>query len=219
MTRGTWAVIIVVLLAIVVGAGVVYRAPLSALFSSGPTEEHVATTTDQTPQWQQYATSTFSIEYPPGYTLNAAYAYDQFGPKKLIHGVSFTIPAQMATGTNLSSDTRVSVEQLPRAKKCTGDIFIDADVKTVTVTDGTVSYSLASTTDAAAGNRYEETVYALSGSSPCTAVRYFVHYGAIENYPQGTVQSFDRTQLMSEFDQIRQSLKLISNTQPASAQP
>ena len=44
-----------------------------------------------------------------------------FGEKKLIHGVKFTIPMTMATGTNLSSDTHLSIESLPRAKNCTGE--------------------------------------------------------------------------------------------------
>src|SRR3989338_317855 len=64
-----------------------------------------------------YATSTYSVRYPGNFVLNAQYAYDQFGPKKLINGVKFRIPATMArastsspqAGTNLSADTGVSV--------------------------------------------------------------------------------------------------------------
>jgi len=150
----------------------------------------------------------FSLQYPRGYTVNDAYTYDQFGPKKLIQGVSFTIPASMATGTNLSSDTRLSVEQLPNAKNCTGDIYLKANVKAHGITDNSVNYSVASSSEAAAGNRYEEIVYALSGTKPCMAVRYFIHYGAIENYPAGAVTEFDKTKLLGLFDTIRQSLVL-----------
>jgi hypothetical protein len=65
---------------------------------------------------------------------------------------------------------------------------------------------VASTTGAAAGNRYEETVYAIPGTNPCVAVRYFVHYGVIENYPPGTVRQFDKQALLDQFDRIRRTL-------------
>lgn len=163
----------------------------------------------QQPVTQTYSTSTYSVVYPADYSVNEMYAYDQFGPTKLIHGVKFAIPMSIATGTNLSAtDTGVSVEQLPRAVKCTGDIYLKADVKAVTMTDGAVEYSVATSTGAAAGNQYEEQVFALPNSSPCTAVRYFIHTTSIGNYGEGTVREFDRASLIADFDQIRRSLSL-----------
>jgi len=46
--------------------------------------------------------------------------------------------------------------------------------------------------EGAAGNRYEEQVWALKDSSPCFAVRYFIHSTVVENYPEGTVIEFDK---------------------------
>ena len=165
-------------------------------------------TQEPVPAVDTYASSTlgFSISYPKGYTVNDSYAYDQFGPKKLIHGVKFTIPMEMATGTNLSSDTGISVEWLPRAKHCTADIYLTADVPALKLTDHGVTYSIATSTGAGAGNFYEEDIYAIASSSPCTAIRYFIHSGNIDNYPPGVVREFDRTALLKEFDKIRQSL-------------
>ena len=154
------------------------------------------------------STPAFTIKYPKAYTLNSTYAYTAFGPKKPISGVQFVIPATMATGTNLSSDTGVSVEWLPNARNCTGDIFVEANVKAHSFNDNGVQYSVATTTGAAAGNLYEEQVYALVGSKPCTAVRYFIHSSQIANYPPGTVSAFDESALLQQFDKIRQSLVL-----------
>ena len=154
-----------------------------------------------------YATSTYSVRYPGNFVLNAQYAYDQFGPKKLINGVKFITPAAMATGTNLSAnDTGVSVEQLPRAKNCTGDIYLLASVTAHDIIENGTEYSFASSTGAAAGNLYDEQVYALATSSPCTAVRYFIHSSNISNYPAGMVSEFDRAALITAFDKIRQSV-------------
>ncbi len=159
-----------------------------------------------------YATSTYSITYPLGYTIDTSYQYTQVNPKKPISGVKFTIPGDMATGTNLAADSYISIESLPHAKNCTGDIYLAADVHPVEQSTASTTYSVATSTGAGAGNRYEESVYALSGSSPCTAVRYFIHYGAFENYPaageSGAVREFDRTALLTAFDKIRDSLVL-----------
>src|SRR3989338_2748625 len=206
MTKSTWAIIIIVVLLLAAGGAVAPAEPLSRLFSRPQAQTPVLESPGTGVQTQQYSTTTFSLQYPPDYALNEAYAYDQFGPKKLIHGISLVIPAAMATGTPLSADTYLSVEQLPRAKKCTGDIFISADVKTQTVTEGGIDYSLATTSGAAAGNRYEELVYALATSSPCTAVRYYIHSTDIGNYPAGTVREFDRITLIDAFDTIRRSV-------------
>lgn len=189
----------------------------TAFITEGKTEPQTQTyancvTAGDTPQQEAlltFASSTlgYSFQYPKGYTINPDYAYDQFGPKKLVHGVKVIIPADMATGTNLSSfDTGVSVEQLPHAKKCTADIYLTQNVKAQTVDDAGVTYSLASTSDAGAGNLYNEIVYAFPTSKPCTAVRYFIHSTNIGNYPPGAVTEFDRAALLAQFDAIRQSI-------------
>ena len=167
--------------------------------------------TAQEPRSLAYASSTlgFSISYPERYRVIDSYTYDQFGPKKLIRGVKFAIPMSMAIGTNLSgSDTGVSVEWLPHAKKCTADIYIPANVPSFTLTDAGVQYSIASTSGAGAGNFYEEKVYAIASSTPCTAVRYFIHSTNIGNYEPGSVREFDPVSLLKEFDAIRTSLIL-----------
>ncbi|HWB34019.1 MAG TPA: MliC family protein [Candidatus Paceibacterota bacterium] len=162
---------------------------------------------------QIYATSTagFSIRFPAGYTADPSYSYQALGPGKSIPGVKITIPASVATGTNLASDTYVSVEWLPKAtNSCTADLFLDAGSrsKVTTFSDGGVDYSVATSSDAGAGNRYDEAVFAIPGTSPCTAIRYFIHYGAIENYPAGAVTEFDRSALVNTFDAIRRTLVL-----------
>lgn len=174
-------------------------APPQGSIQTGPAP--VATST--------YTGANFSVVYPADYTVDAAYTYDQVNPKKPIAGVKFTIPGTMATGTNLGSDTYISVEQLPRAKSCTGDIYLHDNVKAQTLNDSNgVTYSVATTSGAGAGNLYEEAVFALTGSSPCTAVRYYIHSSNIDNYTPGAVQPFDMQALLAAFDTIRHSLVL-----------
>lgn len=159
---------------------------------------------------QIYASSTLgvTIRFPQNYTVNQKFAYTGLGPNKTIKGVSFTIPATAATGTNLSKDTYVSVETLPSATSCTADKFLDQGGKSVAFSDSGVDYSVATTSGAGAGNLYDEAVFAIPGTSPCTAVRYFIHSTNIGNYPAGAVKEFNRAAVINEFDLIRRTLVL-----------
>jgi membrane-bound inhibitor of C-type lysozyme len=165
------------------------------------------------PQVYENGTLGFSIRYPSGYTSDASYQYTEMGPGKSINGVKFTIDPSVATGTNLASDSYISVEQIPNEQNCSANLFLDTgaptQVSTVsTVTDNGTTYSVASSTGAGAGNRYDETVYAIPGTDPCIAIRYWIHYGVIQNYPAGSVQQFDENALDQQFDTIRRTLTI-----------
>lgn len=166
----------------------------------------VADKSAELPKVFQSGSEGITMRYPEGFTVDSKYSYIGLGPKKGIAGVKFTIPKSYASSTNLSTDTYMSVESLANASTCTPALFLLDKVTPIMVTDSGVNYLVASTTGAAAGNRYEETVYALSGTHPCIAIRYFVHYGAIENYPKDTVKAFDRDLLIGTFDAMRRSL-------------
>ena len=156
---------------------------------------------------QAYANSAggFSLRLPSGYAIDEAYRFQESGPGKDIPGIKFTIPAATAAGTNLGADTYLSVEEIPYAPDCSAALFLD-HVVAHAVTDGGTEYSVASSTGAGAGNRYFETVYAIPGTNPCIAVRYFIHYGVFENWPAGAVRRFDEPALLSQFDAIRRTL-------------
>jgi len=207
-----WLITAVVV--IIIGALLWFFTPIKNLFNRATPAPQVQTTNE--PEEQSYTNSVLgvSLKYPTGFTLNPSWQNTTVVPTKPISGIQLTIPAAMATGTNLSEDTYVSVEQLPRAKSCTGDIFMAQTVRPADVVDNGVTYSVASSSGAAVGNRYEETVWAIKGSNPCTAVRYFVHYGAFENYPPGTIVEFNHTALLNAFDQIRRSVTLGATAAP-----
>lgn len=175
-----------------------------SMFGGGAEEPVVVAPLPPPPTENTFSSSTLgvSIKYPKEYIFNSAYAYDAFGQKKLIQGVKFSIPATMATGTNLAADSGVSLEWLPNARNCTGDIYLKANVKPLRITEGTTEYSLATSSTKVGGGTNEEWVYALVGSKPCTAVRYFIHTTADTSTPQ----QFDRASLLFQFDKIRKSL-------------
>jgi hypothetical protein len=162
------------------------------------------TTTASSVGWPVYTDTAhgFSVSYPPDFTVNTNYHYTNSGPGKETNGVSFTIPASMAAGTNLGGDSYVSVEYTS-GTTCTAANFLDNGQELPDPGDTVYQYDVQTTTGAAAGNRYEEIVFALPD---CRAVRYFIHSSVLENYPAGTVQAFDRDHLIQLFDLVRKSL-------------
>lgn len=208
---GVSPIAIGIILLVLVGGG--YLA-WKAISNREPAEPETPVPAQETPaitdERATYASTTagITIRYPQGYTVDESYANTSVSPTKPISGVKFTIPQQTATGTNLSADSGVSVEWLPRANACTGDIYLAANVRPIQLADNGIAYSVATSNSAAAGNLYEEYVFALDSSSPCTAVRYFIHSTQLANYPEGSVREFDKAALLAEFDEIRRSLVL-----------
>lgn len=149
----------------------------------------------------------FSIKYPKTYSLDESYQYQGLVNEE-IAGIKVTVPESLTQGTNLSSDSGVSIEYLPNATSCSASLFLYESPKATTINDGGISYSVATTADAGAGNLYEEQVYALAGQDPCIAVRYFIHSTQLANYPEGTRVAYDRAALLAQFDAIRHSLTL-----------
>ncbi len=168
-----------------------------------------------TPLPQVYSNSGdgFSLRLPGGYITDESYKYQNLGPGKEISGIKFVIPTATATGSNLSQDSYISAEEIPQTQDCNAILFLggvaggQAPIRTLV--DGDTTYSVASSTGAGAGNRYEETVYALPGTNPCIALRYYIHYSVFENYPPGTVREFDRAALLAQFDAIRRTLVVV----------
>ena len=149
----------------------------------------------------------YTISYPANWSLDTHYVYDQLGPGHVIKGVAFTIPPALTAGTNLGGDTKLSIESLP-GRNCAPAQFVDPAQNVHALrADGRV-YTVATSEDAGAGNRYVTTVFVLDGISPCLAVRNFIHYSAIENFDPGTVKPFDRARLVAAFDRIRATLTL-----------
>ena len=119
--------------------------------------------------------------------------------------MKFGVPTAMTQGTNLSTESGISVEVLPRANNCTGDIFLLANVRAQAMTEGAVNYSVASASTTEDGTTIEETVYAFPSGSPCIAVRYFLESSEIDATATGT-RAFDRASVIAAFDEIRRSI-------------
>ncbi|HEX4533283.1 MAG TPA: hypothetical protein VH000_03550 [Rhizomicrobium sp.] len=158
--------------------------------------------------WRSYSDAAFgfTIDYPREFTVDTDHDYTALGPGMDVRGVAFMVPSTAAAGTNLAPDSYIGVDVFPRALECTPKAFLSDPAGTHPVKDGGRDWIVATGSDRAAGNIYDETVYVLANSTPCIGVRYFIHSADIGNYDPGAVHAFDRAALISTFDKIRQSL-------------
>ncbi len=159
--------------------------------------------------WKTYTNPAlhYSISYPESWKADPNFVSVSLGPDHEIKGIAFVIPESLARGTNLShNDTEISVESIP-GTNCKPSQFLDpAEHVRKLKADGR-TYTTAESGDAGAGNRYETVLFVVDGTSPCMAVRYFIHSTNIQNYDPGTVKAFDRAALIKQFDAIRATLK------------
>lgn len=173
-------------------------------------------TTASTTYVSKYQSGNFSISIPNGYSIDEN-PQNGHGLPDIVSEVRFTIPRSMATGTNLSSDTSISVVRSPVSptEGCTATLFtgdkniMGGGLNAEKVTDKGVTYSYAKTGDAAAGNRYEQSAFALPGTNPCIGVFYFVHYSVIQAYAPDSRTEFDKYALQQAFDSIRRTLVVV----------
>lgn len=148
-----------------------------------------------------------ALKRADSYEVDTSYTYGLI-VGEAIHGTRFTIPKSITEGTNLSHDSYISVEHIDNVKKCTGSMFLENEPTSEQITEKGIAYSVASGNGAAAGNRYEETVYATRNGNTCFAVRYFIHSTVFENYPIGSIQKFDKEKLLAMFDTVRKTLTI-----------
>jgi hypothetical protein len=165
-------------------------------------EEPAKTATYSSPQYH------FRLTYPTGYSLDTNYVYQGLGPDKPIPGIKVSVPEAYVNGTNLSKDTGLSVEVMEGRTGCDASWFLANSTKGSSES-GSISYNSAQNSEGAAGNQYQEYVWAATNSSPCTAIRYFIHTTNIQNYPPGTVKEYDDVKLMDDFAQMRQAFVLL----------
>ncbi len=193
---------------------------LAAGYYFSKKNKHEPLPAETTSNLEAYANSNLgiSLAYPKGYAVDEMYSYEGMGPGKAIRGVSFTIPTSYTQGKNLSADTHISIERLPAAADCAASQFLASSAGTTIVVENNTRYSIAEVSDAAAGNRYYEKVYALSKNTPCVAVRYFIHSTNIGNYEPGTVSEFDMDMIKKEFDAIRYSLTVEQGSEEGAIQ-
>lgn len=70
-----------------------------------------------------------------------------------------------------------------------------------------ITFKTQATVGAAAGNRYDSKLYRTFHNRECYEIALVVHTGNIQNYPEGTVQEFDKQKAFPILEQILATLR------------
>ncbi len=147
-----------------------------------------------------------SVRYPSDFVVNERYYYSGMGLDNQIQGVSFSVPESKLKGTNLLQGTKASVEVIPNMPTCNVRLFLSDPTNIRSFLEDDVLYSSALKKTNDRHNEYEELVYAITGSSPCVAIRYLIKTAPVTSYNAASVSLYNRKDLLSAFDTMRRSL-------------
>lgn len=169
------------------------------------TNQNNQTATNQ-PEMQTYVNSTYGFEftYPksmqfvtPAYTnlqdkiVQIQTARDLY-PNTNFGDAAFSVSAEYAKDLN----SCLSLAQMK-----------SSEFKNKVNINGTEFY-LAQNIGAAAGNRYDTSIYrALVGDKLCIELNQTMHTMNIGNYPEGAVTEVDKTAVQKELDKVRESFR------------
>ena len=166
-----------------------------------------------TKNWKAYTDSVlpFIVLAPTDWTVNSSFVNGDLGPDRTLSGTAFIVPQSMVTGTNLGSDTSISILKNTFTTTCDASEFLDTGSaiinKKISVNGKT--WTLATNGDAGAGNRYLDTVvsypHEVTATNPCLGIDLHVHYAVLENFPAGTVSAYDSNTLTGIYESMVKS--------------
>lgn len=163
--------------------------------------------TNTAEQMQTYHNSSYGIEFQYPETMQFVTSTYAMLDNKV---AELQIPQTDYPNTNFGdaafSVSTVSATSLDQCLKMNapenGDGF-----KTQTNVNGRTFY-MTKSSGAAAGNRYDSTVYRTLVNQTCYELLETIHTSAIENYPAGTVSSVDPTPIQAKLDSVLNTFQI-----------
>lgn len=150
----------------------------------------------------------FTLRYPTGWEISETNnALGGLSTSTNIEAV-FTVDPLLVSDTNLGDGTGLWIVSVADTEKCTPAEFLqNVTAQSIETIDG-VKYMVAKSVEAAAGNKFELTLYVEQEAFECLATVEFIHSNEISNYDPGTVTGYDEADLRESFAAIRNSIRL-----------
>lgn len=178
----------------------------SAVGRSGPQCQFVECPTEL----KEYSDESFAFMHPLGFLID-----EESGGPGIFFGQThvrghFPFGAFNSVGTNFNGayfvvSTGKTAESVCRTFS---DLENRLTPDTGSVTIGGREYKTQAAVEAAAGNRYATELFRTYDSGRCVELSLTVHTGAVENYPEGTVQEFDSRVAFDALERIAQTFRI-----------
>lgn len=164
--------------------------------------------------WKTYRNEEygFAVDYPSDFIVDEKHTYERIEKKALI-GVAFRVSQRFLTNTNLSSDSYIAIERSDTGgESCDASNFLSSNTSYEFRKVNNVDYTYSKVSEGAAGNFYEDTVYAQNiRKSTCLIARLFTHslnIGALGGR-DSIIRAYDRVALEKLFQDIIASIEII----------
>jgi hypothetical protein len=156
-------------------------------------------------------TQGITFNYPSNFTLNDKFtsgdSWSGFSTSTGVKVVEVKSPSDYIRGTNFR-DATFDVGYSTNSS----DIKNCYVVQNMTSSGNTgingATYNKFTLSDAAAGNRYDSTIYRTVHNNRCYSLEYTIHYSNIQNYdPSMNVKEFDENAVKTTLENIVESFK------------
>jgi hypothetical protein len=198
--------IILLLIILILVGGIYYFKYVTHKNAQTATEENIDQNINETMTYSNLKAG-YQIDYPKSFPVSYRNEKSSVGPQ-----VSFNFPKSFTQGTNLAPDSVVEVEIIKGSLCAASDFLVEPDTTgdetQVTIHD--LNFNIATSTGAAAGNRYEQVVYAIQNLNMCYGIKLFLHTTTVANYPAGTVKEFDRAKVNEVYNNMLNSFQIFN---------
>lgn len=152
----------------------------------------------------------FSIMYPETAKTSPT-DFAGFLPLTQTPVASFVLPESMYAGTNLAeAGVYIGATSTPElVSLCLTAFPGSGESETASVVINGTTFSVFTSTEAAAGNIYEANAYRTVHNGQCFELVALIHSGNIGNYPEGTVVEFDKAKFRDYLSAILRTFAFI----------
>lgn len=170
----------------------------NCIVTNSGTNESLAVFTDKA--------KTFTFSYPKTLSISAEET-PVSGPVT----IKVTITKDSQPKTNLGDSTFIVTAD--SSKKAVDSCLVDPIgnlIQKSSVTINGTKFTKLTSTDAAAGNRYEVATYVTVKNNVCYNIKSTIHWSVIENYaPSMGIKNFDKTKVQNTLNSILNSFKFL----------
>lgn len=153
----------------------------------------------------------YELSYPKGAMMYKAGTVAETGmlnPNKKIKKDRFVVTSDYTKGTNLASDSGVTIEVYDSTQLCQAEYVPENFTAAPSVTINGNTFSVATSEGVGAGNLYRHQLYKTIKDGKCYVAIAITHSTSVGAYPVGEVTEYNKAELMEIYNKVIATFKV-----------
>ncbi|MDQ3014364.1 MAG: hypothetical protein M3Q73_00685 [bacterium] len=153
----------------------------------------------------------YELSYPEGamtYKPGTVAETGMLNPNKKIKKDRFVVSSDYIKGTNLASDSGVTIEVYDSTQLCQAEYVPENFAASPVQTINGKTFSTASSQSGAAGNFYQHTLFKTVHEGKCYVAIAVTHTTNVGAYPAGEVIEYNKAELMELYTKLISTFKV-----------